>query len=492
MASLIFKNHLHKRVVGVLCALMGFPASYPMRRAIMRKFLQLGVVAAIALAVVPQAEAQRKYFGFFGSEFIGGDTCIGGCSSNVVMVYVSWPSTGWAQQVASAASRGQKSVVALPEIFFNVSDNDNYVLWSQAEYTSRWNSFTSTVASSGLLGHIVAFYPIDEPFTHTPTSNKAAFANDILTATARIKSTYPSTRIMVTMSQGELAETDPHLMPSPWGGVNGVPADFDLVGIDCYGSFDRCFNSPAGSNYWYSVPDLASRLKAKLTTPGQRMFFVSDGHTCPGDYCGDAGQSQAVKEANLLTRVNAWINLANDPAYNSLVVGFFPYVWASYQGSSHAGWVTGTRDLPTVRDRYAGATGLGADIITAKSNPSGNIDVPGAVPGGNTPVSQGFAVQGWAIDQGALVGTGVDAVNVYAYMWTGYGWGPPTFLGSAAVGGDRGDLPFYFGKAARYAGYNLGTAVGAIPSGHSYQIVVYVHSTTTGAWTAYVRYIDLL
>jgi alpha-tubulin suppressor-like RCC1 family protein len=89
-------------------------------------------------------------------------------------------------------------------------------------------------------------------------------------------------------------------------------------------------------------------------------------------------------------------------------------------------------------------------------------------------VSSSFEIAGWAIDQGAAHGTGIDTVHVWAYPADG---GNPTFLGVAAYGGERRDIAAAFGEQFAGSGYLL--AVGDLKAG-SYTVVVYPHSSVTG------------
>jgi YVTN family beta-propeller protein len=92
-------------------------------------------------------------------------------------------------------------------------------------------------------------------------------------------------------------------------------------------------------------------------------------------------------------------------------------------------------------------------------------------------VTQPFRVSGWAIDGAASAGTGVDAVNVYAYADSG---AAPVFLGAAALGLTRGDLGQYFPSRFVPSGFALAGG-GLAPGG--YTIVAYAHSTVSGGFT---------
>lgn len=94
-------------------------------------------------------------------------------------------------------------------------------------------------------------------------------------------------------------------------------------------------------------------------------------------------------------------------------------------------------------------------------------------------VSNGFTVAGWAIDVTATSGTGIDAVEAYAFP-TGGGAG--IFLGTATYGGSRPDIGSTFGSQFTNSGYGL--TVNNLTPGASYRLVVYARSTVSGLFSA--------
>jgi len=113
------------------------------------------------------------------------------------------------------------------------------------------------------------------------------------------------------------------------------------------------------------------------------------------------------------------------------------------------------------------------------SDPESAIDTPLA----GATVAPTFAVTGWAIDRGSPTGSGVDAVNVYAYPNPG-SVVAPIFLGAASYGGTRDDLGAFFGASFVRSAYGL-VANGLAPG--AYRIVVYSHSTVSGLFAAQTR-----
>ena len=107
------------------------------------------------------------------------------------------------------------------------------------------------------------------------------------------------------------------------------------------------------------------------------------------------------------------------------------------------------------------------------------IDTPRSRRGGGhpflgLPVSSPFTIAGWAIDEAAATGTGIDTVHVWAYPAAG---GAPIFLGVAAYGDARPDIGALFGEQFTGASYSL--AVDHLPQG-TYDLVVYPHSAVAG------------
>jgi len=96
-------------------------------------------------------------------------------------------------------------------------------------------------------------------------------------------------------------------------------------------------------------------------------------------------------------------------------------------------------------------------------------------------VQQPFPVAGWAIDQAAASGPGVDAVHIYAYPSDASGniSGPPALGLAATYGLSRPDVGAAFGSQFTNSGYVLN--VSGLPAGF-YHLIVFAHSIVTGTW----------
>jgi YVTN family beta-propeller protein len=100
------------------------------------------------------------------------------------------------------------------------------------------------------------------------------------------------------------------------------------------------------------------------------------------------------------------------------------------------------------------------------------IDSPSSQVANLTPLQ----VSGWAIDPAGSAaggGSGVDAVQVYAYPESG---GAPIFLGAAQTGIARPDVAAFLGSAFTQSGFAL-PSVSLAPG--AYTLVVYARSTAT-------------
>jgi hypothetical protein len=106
--------------------------------------------------------------------------------------------------------------------------------------------------------------------------------------------------------------------------------------------------------------------------------------------------------------------------------------------------------------------------------PAMSLDAPARL----ATVGSSFSAAGWAIDQAATTGTGVDAVHLWAYPNPGSGQAA-VFLGVAAYGGPRSDVGASFG--AQFTNSSFFLPITTLSAG-AYRIVAYAHSTVTGTF----------
>jgi hypothetical protein len=93
-------------------------------------------------------------------------------------------------------------------------------------------------------------------------------------------------------------------------------------------------------------------------------------------------------------------------------------------------------------------------------------------------VTSSFEVDGWALDNRAAAGTGVDAVHVY--LSPNDGADAPVFIGVASYGWTRNDVAAAYGTRFAGSGYHF-TVSGAMPG--DYVLGVYAHSTATNSFS---------
>jgi len=150
-------------------------------------------------------------------------------------------------------------------------------------------------------------------------------------------------------------------------------------------------------------------------------------------------------------------------ALTSPALGFGRYAIAAYAHNAHTGTFEALKTATIT-------------ISPPVTQPRMEIDAPA----GGVSLTTALAIDGWAIDAGALNGPGIDAVHVYAVK---AGSSTPLFLGVASYGVTRSDIAAIFGPQFSGSGYHL--AVSGLSSG-VYTIYVYARSTISGqfAWRA--------
>jgi hypothetical protein len=111
---------------------------------------------------------------------------------------------------------------------------------------------------------------------------------------------------------------------------------------------------------------------------------------------------------------------------------------------------------------------------TAPSNGFIALDTPN---NGQT-VTSAFEVGGWALDQAAVSGTGVDAVQFYVFPNAGAD--PGVYIGTGSYGSTRTDVGAIFGAQFNNSGFHF-TITGMGPG--NYVLGVYAHSTVTNSFS---------
>jgi hypothetical protein len=144
-----------------------------------------------------------------------------------------------------------------------------------------------------------------------------------------------------------------------------------------------------------------------------------------------------------------------------------------------AGFV-GAYDLVFVRWNDSGPVARLEVRIVLNPHGSGRVgpqvvvDTPTGHMSPDESIPQPLVVAGWAVDLDASLGTGIDAVHVWAYPLTG---GNPVFVGDATYGGRRPDVGAVHGDHFRDSGYCL-TVRDLAPG--VYDLAVFARSAGTG------------
>jgi hypothetical protein len=132
----------------------------------------------------------------------------------------------------------------------------------------------------------------------------------------------------------------------------------------------------------------------------------------------------------------------------------------------------------TVTGTFNNSAAVNITVLPPRSLPRMSVDMPGA----SQTLSRNFRVSGWALDLAASSGTGIDAVDVWAFPVSG---AAPQFVGSATIGGFRPDVGAAFG-ASRFSagGFNLDVS-GTLAPG-DYTLMVYARTNLLGVFNNWV------
>jgi hypothetical protein len=138
----------------------------------------------------------------------------------------------------------------------------------------------------------------------------------------------------------------------------------------------------------------------------------------------------------------------------------------------------GTYDLrlslhSTVANTYNLERWTRVTVSATGSNPRMFVDQPTS----GATIGQPFTLSGWAVDLGAPSGTGVDAIEVWAFPTNG---SQPFRVGAASYGSARPDIGSAFGTAFTNSGYAL--SVSNLPAHGTYDLRVSARSTVTGSF----------
>jgi hypothetical protein len=143
-------------------------------------------------------------------------------------------------------------------------------------------------------------------------------------------------------------------------------------------------------------------------------------------------------------------------------------------GITVSGLEPGTYDIVT----YAHSTFTGAYNLVKSTRVTVGALMAIDAPLDKSTIDSSATIAGWSADLRAPIGTGIDAVHVWAYPESG---AAARFLGVAAYGFTRPDIGNLFGRRFEDSAWRL--PITGLPRGN-YRIVAFGHSTVTGAFDA--------
>ncbi len=241
-----------------------------------------------------------SYFGYTGSAVQGffANNSTAQLADHSNLAWVGGPSGSFAPRLAEAASLGMYAMVDVGQLFFNGSQGA-IVPKSDPEILSNWNALVSEI--SPYINNVVAFYPLDEPYSHNVSGqgwSQAAMKAKLTEIASMIHATYP-TKAVAVIFQAVFSHFD-------------IPAGFNWVAFDCYRSWDNCQGYPIRT--WHNA------LKAQLS-PGQKMFLVPDSY-------GEGSSPSLAFEQDVVGRANHFADLAYS---EQDVVAIIPFYWNDYR-----------------------------------------------------------------------------------------------------------------------------------------------------------------
>jgi hypothetical protein len=230
------------------------------------------------------------------------------------------------------------------------------------------------------------------------------------------------------------------------GGTGGGTAAY-AIGANTSGSSRSGSITIAGTSYTVTQPGSAC---SYAVTPTTQTFAPSGGN-------GSLNVSSLSGCSWTATSGASWITVLSGGAGSSSAS-------VSYRVASTATKRTGSITV---------ASNSIAVLQNGTSTPRGGVALSPAA----TTVTQPFTLSGWAVDLGAVTGTGVSLVYFYAYA---DGSTTAISLGAAQYGQARTDIGNQYGAQYKNSGYSL--TVSSLAPGKKYMFVAFARSTVTGVY----------
>jgi hypothetical protein len=283
------------------------------------------------------------WFGYYGDSF----SWLTDSTREILdHVNISWVGTDLGSlptlpaRVRAASDRGLRVALAVPQELFFTKD-----FGLRRDYRRRWKAFAAQIAP--LIGHVAMILPIDEPYSQAKIIGVSARAIKwrLETIGALIKGSFPRVPIAFTLSA-----IDFDTQQSAFANLgNPIPAQFDWIGFDCYGSWGDC-GEPAFRAV-HSIPWYFDQIEAKLASQ-QRIFLFPDGFLRQGDPA-DPDPDPDRDEAEVARRINRADQFLQLALSESRTVGMFVFLYQDdYVEESRR--FLGVRHWPMLQKKFRG------------------------------------------------------------------------------------------------------------------------------------------
>ena len=283
----------------------------------------------LSLTANAQTANHLQYFGYFGSagQGDGKGNYISEVKdhSNVVWIW----GTDDVEKLKQAHDAGLSVVLDVNRIFF-----DDKTLFLKSNYQRYWDEYAQQIRP--YISSIIAFSPIDEPYCqgrhHQIISTQMEEQLRLVGATVKASFPWISLALILTSSDVEdlWGEFPAHL----------IPANYDWVGFDCYGSWGHCFG--------HSIPWYLKIVKRHLLSH-QSLFLIPEG-AIPKPKTDAVSES---KQNEIAERADQYFQLA---LQETRVIGLFPW---QFQDADDTDYITGhinqyigSGSMPIVLDRF--------------------------------------------------------------------------------------------------------------------------------------------
>lgn len=250
-----------------------------------------------------------KYFGFYASSMAGLKDVAEEISGFSNISWVADRGGGEVARIEYAKKYNLKVVVDVERMFFD----ENFRLYP--DHVARWNTFADSVRPYVNDGTIVAFYPLDEPFTAKKMKlagqNKQERVVTLEQVGAVIKGSFSDVAIGMVLGGDQ------------WSGYI-VPYNFDWIGYDVYDCWENCSG--------HSYEELYGRLVSNLRRPDQRIMMV------PDTWKWSPGHPDEVEELQMILLFNKYVDFAKN---HNRVIGLFNFIYQDLPERNSKGEPTG-------------------------------------------------------------------------------------------------------------------------------------------------------